>query len=302
MRKTLLLAVLLGSVGAPAAHAQSANLSPRVDKLEKEMRAVQRKVFPGGSTQFLEPEIAAPVRDVDQAGSPASTPLADLSARVSALESQLQSLTGQIEQNSYKTRQLDEAFKAYKAEMDARLKALEGGGEPVSTPGAVSGTGSVKPPAVSSVAPTKPSGDRKAALEAIQKPTSSDPGEDAYLYGYRLWEAKFYPEAQAQLKLMVEKYPKHSRVTFAQNLLGRAYLDEGKPALAAVAFYDNYQKQPKGARAPDSLFHLGQSLTRLKKLPDACKVFDEFDQVYGATATASLKAQVVKGRTEAKCK
>ena len=148
MRKTLLLAVLLGSVGAPAAHAQSANLSPRVDKLEKEMRAVQRKVFPGGSTQFLEPEIAAPVRDVDQAGSPASTPLADLSARVSALESQLQSLTGQIEQNSYKTRQLDEAFKAYKAEMDARLKVLEGGGEPVSTPGAVSGTGSVKPPVV----------------------------------------------------------------------------------------------------------------------------------------------------------
>ena len=61
-----------------------------------------------------------------------------------------------------------------------------------------------QPPAVSSDAPTKPSGDRKTALEAIQKPTSSDPGEDAYLYGYRLWEAKFYPEAQAQLKIIGE--------------------------------------------------------------------------------------------------
>src|SRR3546814_5892874 len=76
---------------------------------------------------------------------------------------------------------------------------------------------------------------------------------DAYIYGYRLWEAKFYPEAEAQLKSVVEKYSSHRRASFAQNLLGRAYLDEGKPALASVAFYENYQKRPKGERAPDKI-------------------------------------------------
>lgn len=300
MRKALILAMLLGGIAAQPLAAQTANLTPRVDKLEKEMRAVQRKVFPGGSTQFLDPEIAAPAAQVDPAGSPASTPIADLTARVSALESQLQSLTGQTEQNAFKLRQLEEAMSNYKAATDGRLKTLEGGDAVVPEPAASSAV--VKPPvAKPTAAPPKLSAERQAVLDAIEKPSSSDAGEDAYLYGYRLWEAKFYPEAQAQLKMTVEKYPKHKRVSYARNLLGRSYLDEGKPALASVAFYDNYQKMPKGERAPESLYYLGQSLVRLKKTADACKVYDEFGQVYGTTASAGLKAQVAKGRTDAKC-
>ncbi len=71
---------------------------------------------------------------------------------------------------------------------------------------------------------------------------------DSYSYGFRLWDAKFYPEAQAQLKATVDKYGDASVASRAQNLLGRAYLDDGKPALASVAFYENYQKRP--ARRP----------------------------------------------------
>src|SRR3546814_5981318 len=103
---------------------------------------------------------------------------------------------------------------------------------------------------------------RKAAVAAVERPDTGDAAEDAYIYGYRLWEAKFYPGAEAQLKSVVEKYSSHRRASFAQNLLGRAYLDEGKPALASVAFYENYQKRPKGERAPDSLADLGKALIR----------------------------------------
>src|SRR3546814_15128458 len=67
---------------------------------------------------------------------------------------------------------------------------------------------------------------RKAAVAAVERPDTGDAAEDAYIYGYRLWEAKFYPEAEAQLKSVVEKYSSHRRASFAQNLLGRAYLDE----------------------------------------------------------------------------
>jgi TolA-binding protein len=104
-----------------------------------------------------------------------------------------------------------------------------------------------------------------------------------------------------KLKEFVAKNPKHRRTSYAQNLLGRAYFDEGKPALASVAFYDNYTKNPKGERAAESLSWLGTALIRLKKLPDACKVFDEFDEVYGTAATAEIKARVAKGRADAKC-
>jgi TolA-binding protein len=317
MRTLMIVAVLLaGAAAAPLqAQSQSNTLAPRVDKLEKEMRAVQRKVFPGGSNQFLEPEIGATAQPTTPSGTPASSPVVDLTARVSALEGQLQTLTGQSEQNAFKLRQLDEAFVKFRGDVETRLKALEAGGAPAPTVGTtptptpsstlpMKPTATVTPPAAGkpTTAPPKLTAERQTALEAIGKPDTGDAGEDGYLYGYRLWEAKFFPQAQVQLKATADKYPKHKRWSFAQNLLGRAYLDDGKPALASVAFYDNYQKQPRGERAPDSLYYLGVALTRLKKPADACKVFDEFDEVYGATASTALKAQVVKGRTDAKCK
>lgn len=306
MRRILIAAGMLAGAAMPlAVQAQQSNtLTPRVEKLEKEMRAVQRKVFPGGGGQYFEAEIGANQPAATPTGNPASSPIADLTARVSALESQLQTLTGQTEQNAFKLRQLEEAFTKFRTETEGRLNPA-----PVVTPTAAPAasaapkpaTPTPKPAAASAATPKLPA-DRQAALDAIEHPATSDAGEDAYLYGYRLWDAKFYPQAQAQLKSTVEKYPKHKRWSFAQNLLGRAYLDDGKPALASVAFYDNYQKMPRGERAPDSLYYLGVALTRLKKLPDACKVFEEFDDVYGATASAGLKASVAKARTDAKCK
>src|SRR3546814_9992051 len=88
---------------------------------------------------------------------------------------------------------------------------------------------------------------------ALPISSTGNEADDAYTYGFRLWDAKFYPEAQAQLKATVDKYGASPVASKAANLLGRAYLDDGKPALASVAFYENYQKRPKGDRAADSL-------------------------------------------------
>jgi TolA-binding protein len=145
--------------------------------------------------------------------------------------------------------------------------------------------------------PPRPS----TALPAA-RPSTGDPAEDAYLAGYRLWEAKRYPEAQAALKKTVADYPKSRRASYAQNLLGRAYLDDGKPSLASMAFYDNYKKMPDGERAPDSLLYLGQALQRLNKPADACKVYDELTDVYAGKLSTQMQADVTKGRAAAKCK
>ena len=130
---------------------------------------------------------------------------------------------------------------------------------------------------------------------------SADPAEDAYLAGYKLWTEKKYAEAETVLKQVVAKYPNHKRASYAQNLLGRSYLDGGSPALAAEAFLTNYQKMPRGERAPDSLYYLSQALIQLKRPKDACRVFDQLDDSYGATMAASLKDKVTKGRADAKC-
>ena len=291
-------ALLLGALAplalVPSAAAQNVALDVRVDRLEKEMRAVQRKVFPAGAP--LEAEITRPAAPSVPPGTPSSTPLADLMARVSALESQLASMTGQIEENSFKIRQLDEAFNRYKAEAQSRAE--------VAAPPAVRPNAPAEP----AVAASKPAGTnggaseaRKAAVAAIERPSTGDAPGDAYAYGFRLWDAKFYPEAQAQLKATVDKYGTAAIASRASNLLGRAYLDDGKPALASVTFYENYQKRPRGDRAAESLAWLGEALIQLKKPADACKVYAELEQVYGSGLSANLRGMVDKGRTRAKC-
>jgi TolA-binding protein len=304
MGRTFRAALLLtGAAIIGTAQAQtSGTIDLRVGKLEKEMKAVQRTVFPQGVP--VQPELGVTTSGTP-AGSAATTPVADLTARVDALEKGLSGLTGQIEQANFRNKQQDDLIKA----LETRLKTLEGETDAVTTPATLTPkpatttkpatpAASAKPPAV---VPTKNDPQRKAAVAAVELPATGDAAEDAYTYGFRLYTAKFYPEAQVKLKEFVAKYPTHRRASYAQNLLGRAYYDEGKPALASVAFYDNYQKMPNGERASESLYWLGQSLTKLKKLPDACKVYDELNDVYGAKMTSDMKTRVAKGRADAKC-
>lgn len=316
---TALLGALLLVVAAPA-FAQSAPSSggaipQRVDRLEKEMRAVQRKIFPGGEQAMLAPEISAPA-DASSMGTPAGAPIADLTARVSSLEQALAQMTGQVEQNGFRLKQLEEQFARFKTDSDARLRAPDGGD--VAAAGAVDvhpapprprspTTDALETGAPTAVdtgtPPTGAGADTGAGATPASTPTSADPAEEAYLVGYRAWTAKDYPAAETALKAYLAKYPKGKRVSYAQNLLGRTYLDSARPAAAAVAFHHNYTTMPRGDRAPDSLYFLGQSLMKLEKPQPAkaCEAYDTLNREYGATIGASLKERVAKARDEAKC-
>jgi TolA-binding protein len=303
---TALLAatMLAGPAMTQSAGAQSAGIIDlRVGKLEKEMKAVQRTVFPNGAP--LQPELGTTGAGVTT-GSPASSLISDLTTRVDSLEKGLASLTGQSEHTDHRLKLAEDAVKR----MEARLSAVEGGtaAPAASSPAATLVTPKpvpvTRPPLATpgkSTPPVKTDPARKAAVAAIELPDTGDAAEDAYSYAFRLYSARFYPEAVLKLKEFAVKYPAHKRASYAQNLLGRAYYDDGKPALASVALYDNYQKNPKGDRASESLYWLGQALTRLKKLPDACKVYDELRDVYGVRLSADLKARAAKGRADAKC-
>ncbi|MFZ5747058.1 MAG: hypothetical protein ACOY45_05295 [Pseudomonadota bacterium] len=305
MRMVMAAGLMLAALGmGGTAQAQTA-LEARVDRLEREMRAVQRKVFPGGAGQTLEPQITPqPVQNVP--GLPASNPVTDLTQRVTALEGQVATLTGQVEQAQYRLRQVEDAFAAYKRTTDARLKALEDTATTVGPRAGVDGPAvpAAGPrPAAPRPAGPKPDPARAEAVAAIEKPESGDPAEDGYVYGYRLWAAKLYPEAETQLKAVATKYPKHRRASWAQNLLGRAYLDEGKPSDAAIALYNNYKTNPTGERAPDSLYYLAQALVQLKKpAAEVCKVYDELLSMYADKISPELRARVDEGRSKSKCR
>jgi len=307
----LLGAASVALVATMPVQAQEGAIDKRVERLEKEMRAVQRSVFPGGSPTFFEGEIAPDNTPGERARS--NAPVIDLTARVDALESQLQALTGQTEQNAFQLRELEKQFTAYKAEMDKRF-ADPGA---VATPANLPPAPTVKPPATTTTAaaaPAKkpattaakpanatPNAARLALVKKVEIPATGNETKDAYDYGYRLWEAKLYPEAQVQLKQVVTKWPTSSQASYAQNLLGRAYLDEGKPSLAAVAFYNNYKDRPSGARAPHSLMYMGVALDKLGRKADACKAFRELEEVYGDKAPQDVRTDAATAKTKAGC-
>ncbi len=284
--------------------AQDANIDGRVGKLEKEMRAVQRQVFPNGAGKFGEPDIQSPTAPKTTTSSTTAT--VDLTARVDALEAQLATLTGQVELQGNNMRGLKGRLKAIETQMATQaapsVAAVLPAGSPA--PAAITPTPKPKPVVITSNAAltAKPNPARVAAVAAIDRPATGDAFEDGYNYGFRLWEAKFYPESQATLEETIAKFPKHKRASFARNLLGRAWLDDKKPATAVKVFYDNYKADPRGERAPESLFFLGSALTDLGKTAEACEAFGELAKAYPDAATGRLAERMASGKTRAKCK
>ena len=300
-----LLAFALVGTAMPAA-AQDSDQAARIRKLEAEVSALQRKVFPGASGRYFEPEITAPSQSAPTANAPTTTALTDVLARLDALEAQLQRLTAQYEEGGNAVRLLQERVDA----LESR-NAAPGAGTSFPTAAPLSGaapaaasSGNAAPSGplpTATTAATAPSPDRLAAVQQIMKPQTSDPGDDEYSYGFRLWEAGFYPEAQQQLTLFVEQYPRHSRASFGRNLLGRAYLDDGKPTEAAPWFLKNYQDDKNGARAGDSLLYLAEAMIALKDTKRACIALAEFGDTYPALASGRLQSQYQADRGKVTC-
>lgn len=314
IQNTPLVASLALIIASPAL-AQTAgevSLETRVRKVESEVSALQRVVFPGGDGRFF-PQIQPAQGAAAPAGTPASNPATDMLTRMDALEGQIARLTSQVEEDRNRMDKLEarlsalETSKASGSEIAAgtassgNLAAMTGGASAAAPAPQVA----VAKPAPAAAKPAAkaadPSAQRVAAVRAIEKPQTQDPADDEYSYGFRLWEAKFYPEAQQQLKLYLNKYPKHARGSFARNLLGRAYLDDGNPREAASWFLQNYKANPKGERAADSVLLLAESMRQLKDTNRACVALDQFEREFAKDSTGRLKSQYDATKRGLKC-
>jgi TolA-binding protein len=330
------LGLVLASAAAPAA-AQDTLAEARLRKVESEVRALQRQVFPGaGGGRVFAPEIGASGAARPNPAVPASTAVSDLLTPMDTVEGQLARLTAQVEQTTNRLNQLEARVGVATAAAAAatsesvtsgasanpaapagsaptssaapattgNLSAMSGGASaprPAPAPLPTPAPSAAPPRAATPAATAAPSAQRVAAVRAIEKPATGDAADDDYSYGFRLWEAKFYPEAQQQLKMFVDKYPRHARMSHARNLLGRAYLDDGKPREAATWFLQNYQAEKSGARASDSLLFLAEAMRQLRDTNRACIALSEFSETYAAEASGRLRSQYDATRAGVKC-
>ena len=279
----------------------------RIDRLEKQVQQMQRQVFPKG-------------RPADTAGfsdDPAATQssVMTLDQRLDAVEKQMSDLVRQGEENGNRLRSIESGLNQLKSDQDQRIGALEQRMNEAATAAPVQSTETTAPVSTS---PAKPKPTPPKSTSAPPKtstaapPTTAqataeagvpagDEGEDAYTQGFRLWEAGQYDQAIAQLKSFTSAYPKHRRVSYANNLIGRALLDKGQARAAAEALLANYRTNPSGERAPDSLFYLGQALMKLGQPGQACKAYAELDAVYGPKIRPDLKKLETDGKAQAQC-
>ena len=218
--------------------------------------------------------------------------------RLGAIERQLQQIVNGYETSAQRLRMIESAIQDLRAEQTERLAAIERAG-PDDVPAASAVVERVEP-LVSAPPETRivdvPPASQPAATAA------ADPGEDAYTEGFRLWEAKRFDAAIASLRAFATAFPTHRRVSWANNLTGRALLDKGEPRAAAQVLLANYRNDPRGGRAQDSLYYLGQSLLKLGQADQACKAYAELTSVYGSAVRGELQALVDKGRSEANCR
>lgn len=313
LRQLVMGAVLFGGVGAAAMPAFAQDEEARIRKLEAEVRAMQRVVFPGGDGRFFTPEVTAgqPATPSQTIGpvTPSTTAVTDILARLDALETQIARLTARTEESDNTLRQFG-----------VRLETLEtartsGSVPPLNAPVDESDIGDVAAPVsvpvtarpapvtsqpVATVA-AAPTPERLAAVQAITKPATGDAGDDEYTYGFRLWDAGLFPEAQQQLRMFVDQYPNHLRTTFGRNLLGRAFLDNGQASQAAPWFLQNYNADKGSARAPDSLLYLAETMIAMDDDRRACIALAEFGETYPALATGRLESQYDGNRGRVSC-
>lgn len=291
--------------GAALAQRQAPTPEQRLDRLERQLGQLQRQVFPKG-------------RPADTAGfadEPAATQssVATLDQRLDALERQMADMLRMSEENGHRLQSLEADLAKVRSDEEQRIQALE---QRVSEAAAVPATST---PAESPLEP-RPSGVRSSvAKPVVAKPLpisrndvapsseagpavpTGDPGEEAYTAGFHLWEAGNLDQAISTLRSFTKTYPKHRRVSYANNLIGRSLLSKGDARGAAQVLLANYRGNPAGERAPDSLYYLGQAEMQLGQPGQACRVYAEFDAIYGAKARPDLKKQVSDAKAQAQC-
>jgi TolA-binding protein len=292
----------------------------RIERLERQIQQMQRQVFPRG----------APAATAGFSDEPAATQssVATLDQRLNSLERQMADILRQSEENGHRLQTLERDLARARTSQEERFSAIErrlneaaaaAAAAPAVAPPVAAQPPAARPAAPATTRPTttaprptpgaatpRPAGEPATNSAASAGPAGTtpvtDPGEEAYTAGFRLWEAGQYDEAISSLRAFTAAYPRHRRVSFANNLIGRALLDKGDARAAAEALLANYRTNPRGERAPDSLYYLGQALMQLGQPAQACNAYQELNAVYGSRLRADLKPMVQEAQARAQCR
>jgi tol-pal system protein YbgF len=284
-------AVVLAMLAAmPAVQAQDTNLNSllnRIERLQRDLNTLQRHVYRGEA-----PPAAAAGTELS------GTQAARVEVRLSQFETELRTLTGQIEEQSFRFNKVTERLDRLVEDVDERLQLLETGValQPAEgqMPDTAAGKAGSEQPAWDEgpkVLGTISEGELAAVAPGGQEGGAAPEGtpKGDYEHAFKLLSQTDYPGAERALTAFLEQYPSDPLAGNAKYWLGETYYVRGQYAEAAVAFAEGYQAYPDSVKAPDNLLKLGKSLAALKQTTDACGTFSELLKRYSGASPTILR-------------
>lgn len=303
MTRTAVLLAFLGILGLTAtampgpalAQSDARELSNRLDRLERELVVVQRRLYNAGSAGG-----AAPTPTGAQ---PSGAPLAPAGAaqmdiRLGDLETALRNLTGRVEQIDHALRQLDQKVErmgslgaapvatgasSLDGELPASGAAPAGGLARPAPPGVQAGADAAQP-ATTVIGGTPPATGRILPEGSV---------EDQFRAAFGYLRAGDHANGELAMREFIELHGADPAAGNAYYWLGKIYFARGDFQQAAIAYAEGYQKFPDGPKADLTLLNLAQSLGKLGKTAEACASLSQLESQFpnaGATVLGEAKA------------
>lgn len=272
-KKNFILGGLVaGIVLIPAfASAQNINsIQTRLDRMEREMQTLSRSVFKG---DVAPPQIGGGVDN---------SQTASMELRLNQIEDQLRRLTGMIEENSYRVRQVEEKM-----------------GQ------APSAANTINPPSIQAQ-PLAPSINNGAASDALvvdnapyqlgtlNQNTQSETPAGLYDRAFSFLRNDDYASAQSSFESFIAQYPDHSLVENAKYWLGETFYARGDYQSASRSFARAFKDHPEGSKAPDVLLKLAMSLKGQNMNEEACLTLSEVVKRFPTAQSVITKADEEK--------
>lgn len=220
------------------------------------------------------PASAAPTNSVIAATPSSSTnTLLEITARMEQLQTDVQQLTGRVEEQANLIAELKKRQTTMYSDFDDRIQRFEGKSESSSqtaqenstpTPAAAEPEPSVeqKPRPIdadigSPKPPTAPVTDKPVAQPKVKMPAVSEAENQEYQQAYIALRNGHTDQAINDLQAYVSKYPSGGLAGNAQYWLGEAYRVKQDNESARKAFSEVLEKYPNSPKLPDSLLKLG---------------------------------------------
>lgn len=295
MVRAIVLALVIFGIGSSATAQSRAELALKIERLEREMIALENRLRgPGNSS----------AASADDSASSDRALLADLVAKIGTVESQMRSLTGRLEEIEYRMRQQDQAMERMRQEIELQQQTMlqtqldvaqQQSAGPAGTP-PPAGQKPVSQPSATAPVTSEPS--VQASVPMIALPEGDEAAQ--YQYAFDFIKANDLESGFTAMDLFLKAHPDGALAGNAKFWLGRIHLRLGRMPQAAQQLLALIEEHPNHDKRADALVDLADVLIALDSASDACNALAEFRRS-SDDASPRLKARAERTAASAGC-